>query len=304
MTEKKRNIAQSIRNQLTRVSVARDERLELVLIRFAFERFLFRLSKSEYSDKFILKGAFLFTFKTGQYYRPTRDMDFLSLHSNRPDDIIKAFKTICSVEVEDDGLVFETNDIDVSEIREGTSYHGLRVKFKAYLQKSRISLQFDLGFGDAVFPDIEDVEYPSLLDLPKPKIKAYPLESLISEKVEAMVDLGIQNSRMKDFYDIYSMLKTFNIDRASLQKAIEVTFTRRKTVIPKEIPIALSDEFAYDKEKNKQWQQFIAKNSLSNAPENLKDVIDELRSNLLPLFNAINDMSNRKMGVRGHKQDG
>ena len=289
MKEEKANIAHSIRDRLMNVSLERKENYQIILIRFAFERFLHRLEKSEYSKRFTLKGAFLFTLWTKQYYRPTQDIDLLTDTSNQPDVIRRIFKEICEVEVEPDGMVFDSGNISVEEIIEGTSYHGLRVKLLATLQKVRIHLQFDIGFGDAVYPSPKEMEYPSLLDFPKPRVMVYPLESLISEKVEAMVDLGFQNSRMKDFYDVYSLIKIFEIDIASLQRAIAITFERRKTEIPEDIPIALTDEFAYDKEKMEQWRQFIKKNDLSNAPEDLFTVIDEIRDFLLPLFTVLND---------------
>lgn len=290
MKQEKANIAHSILARLSHLRRERQEDYQIILTRFAFERFLCRLEKSEYSERFILKGAFLFTLWTKQYYRPTRDIDFLADTSNQPDVIRQIFKEICEVEVEPDGMVYDSGNISVEEIIEGVSNHGLRVKLLATIQNVRIPLQFDIGFGDAVYPSITEMEYPSLLDFPKPIVMVYPLESLISEKAEAMVDLGIQNSRIKDFYDIYSLIKIFDIDTTSLQRAIAMTFERRKTKIPEDIPIALTDEFAYDKDKVGQWKQFISKNSLSNAPDDLFIVIDEIRNFLLPIFNALNNM--------------
>lgn len=289
MKQGKTNIAHSVRDRLMKISLERDENYQLILIKYALERFLYRLQNSIYVEKFVLKGAFLFTLWTKEYYRPTRDLDFLARTSNQAEEMSRIFKEICDIEVDPDGLIFDSAFVSIAEIMEGTSYRGLRIKLTAYLDKIRIPLQFDIGFGDAVYPDVETIEYPSLLDYPNPRILAYPLESLISEKVEAMVDLGIQNSRMKDFYDIYSLSKIFDIDTTSLQKAIAITFERRKTKIPEDIPIALTDEFAYDKDKVSQWRQFINKNDLSNAPDDLFIVIDEIRNFLLPIFNALNN---------------
>ncbi len=289
MKSEKSNIAHSIRDRLLNISREKKEDFQLILTRFALERFLYRLYKSGHSDKFILKGAFLFTLWTKQYYRPTKDIDFLSYTSNQPEVLHRIFKEICEVEVEHDGLIYDSGNISVEETIEGNTYHGLRIKLLAFLQNIRIPLQFDIGFGDAVYPSIEKLDYPSLLDFPKPIIHVYPLESLISEKVEAMVDLGMQNSRMKDFYDVYSLSRIFDIDGSVLQKAINATFTRRKTGFSKSPPLALTDEFAFDNDKIKQWQQFTRRNSLPNAPVSLAAVIDELKDLLLPVFTAINE---------------
>jgi predicted nucleotidyltransferase component of viral defense system len=226
---------------------------------------------------------------TKQYYRPTKDIDFLSNTSNQPDVLHRIFKEICEVEVEHDGLIYDSGNISIEETIEGNTYHGLRIKLLAFLQNIRIPLQFDIGFGDAVYPSIEEINYPTLLDFPKPTIQVYPLESLISEKVEAMVDLGMQNTRMKDFYDVYSLSRIFDIDGLVLQKAIHATFTRRMTEIPQSPPLALTDEFAFDNDKIKQWQLFTRKNNLTNAPVSLSTVIDELKDFLLPVFTAINE---------------
>ena len=286
MKKEKRNIAHSILIRLSNLRRERKEEYQTILTRFALERFLYRLQNSGYSKQFVLKGAFLFTLWTKQYYRPTKDIDFLADISNQPEEIRRIFKEICNVEVEPDGLVYDSGNISIEEIIEGTSYNGLRIRILAKLQNVRIPLQFDISFGDVVYPSIKEMEYPSLLDFPKPRIRVYPLESIISEKAEAMVDLGIQNSRMKDFYDIYSLIRSFDIEGNSMQKAISATFERRKTGIPEDIPIALTDEFAYDKAKNEQWRQFVIKNGLSSLPETLVVVIYEIRNFLLPIFTA------------------
>lgn len=288
MKEEKVNIAHSVLSRLSNISRERKEDYQIILTRFALERFLYRLQNSIYSKQFVLKGAFLFTLWTNQYYRPTKDIDFHADTSDNPDELRRIFNEICGTEIEPDGLRFNSGSISVEDIIEITSYHGLRIKLLAKINKVRIPLQFDIAFSDSIFPSIKEMEYPSLLDFPKPRVLVYPLESIISEKVEAMVDLGIVNSRMKDFYDVYSLMMIFDLNSTTMQKAIQLTFERRKTDIPVDIPIALTDEFANDKVKKEHWRQFIRNNNLSNAPDNLTDVVHQIKDYMLPIFKAIN----------------
>lgn len=197
-----KNTAASVRQRLLNLARERNEDFQLILTRFALERFLYRLSQSKYQNDFILKGAMLFQVWGGDVHRPTRDLDLLSF--GKPDITFyeMVLKDTCSYTATDDGLIFQTDTIKLDRIKEDDEYHGLRAHILVLLGTTRISLQIDIGFGDAVIPDPQSIEYPVLLDLPVPVLRAYARETVVAEKLHAMVDLGIANSRMKDFYDL------------------------------------------------------------------------------------------------------
>lgn len=290
-----KNLPQSILDRLHKISKERGEDYNLILRRFAYEGFLRRLEKSRHHRSLILKGAFLTMHWTGSYFRPTKDMDMLAYVVNSEDTILKMLIEICAIE-ESDSLRFETDSMKLEEIRVDETYQGLRAKFPAYIgSTTRIPLQIDLGFGDPVTPEVVEMEYPTLLDFPAPHVLSYSPETVIAEKVETMVSKGMPNSRMKDYYDVYALSKALDLDRKTLRIAIEETFRRRQTDIPPGIPGGLSDEFAADDVKNAQWKAFIRKNELSEAPEDLVDVVFEIRSLVLPIFEQINGLSSHKI---------
>lgn len=235
MAEKK-NIAASIHQRLKNLLNETGEEFNLLLRRFANERWLYRLSISEYKDRFLLKGASLFTLWFNTPHRPTRDVDLLGFGSSGIADMEKIFKEICAVETED-GLIFKPETVKGGEIKEGQEYQGVRITFMALLGTAQIKLQVDVGFGDAVTPEAETIEFPTVLDFPKPRLKAYPKETVVAEKFEAMVKLGMLNSRMKDFWDLRLMISAFEFDGTILQQAIETTFERRQTVFPENLPL-------------------------------------------------------------------
>jgi len=297
MSGKKSNTAHSIHDRLLNISRDKGENLVLLLKRFAYEGFLRRLQLSPYSRQFVLKGAFLLMQWTKEYYRSTKDVDMLVYENNQEERIREMIADICAIPFEQDGLNFVTSDMTIGEIREDEEYQGLQAKFKAYIGNIRIPLQIDMGFGDAVTPSAVEIEFSSLLGLPAPRILSYPVESVISEKVEAMVSRGLPNSRMKDFYDVYALIKTCDIDISTLHDAITATFDRRKTTIPTGIPVALTDEFATDELKKIQWRSFIKKNELSHAPEELGMVVEEIRKLVLPIFSEINQQTPGKLEI-------
>jgi hypothetical protein len=280
------NLAASVHQRLLNLSRSTREPFDLVLTKYALERFLYRLGISEYVDKFILKGAMLFATWSESPHRPTRDLDFLGYGDSSDQQLISAFQSICSIRAESDGLTFDVENIRVEEIREQEEYDGRRVKFIAYLGEAQTSIQVDIGFGDAVTPEASEISYPTLLDFPAPRIKAYPIQSVVSEKLQAMVVLGMANSRMKDFYDIWMIARRFDFDGKTLLEAIKATFHRRSTDIPKDIPTGLSEEFAMDAEKNRQWQAFLARIGETETDTNFLEVIDELRKFLMPVLTA------------------
>jgi predicted nucleotidyltransferase component of viral defense system len=278
------HLARSIHQRLLNRAHEQQEDPNLVFIRFAMERLLYRLSCSAHRERFVLKGAMLFALWTDQIHRPTRDLDLLGMGDASDEAMVKVFREIISTEVEADGLDFDPEGISIAEIREAQEYAGKRLKIPARLGNTALNLQVDIGFGDAITPAACEVKYPTLLDLPAPKIKAYPYETVIAEKLEAMVALGTMTSRMKDFYDLWMMSQTFTFKGSILTQAIVATFDRRRTAIPKEEPVALSIGFSRDETKQTQWKAFLSRNKFSEIP--FSKVIEDLRVFLLKPLQA------------------
>jgi predicted nucleotidyltransferase component of viral defense system len=262
----KSNVAASVRQRLLTLAKSRGEELEFVLVLYAVERFLHRLSVSPHQSRFILKGAMLLLAWQGRPTRPTRDLDLLGSGEITQDSIRTMFTDICGVEVIDDGLRFDAGSIEVRPIREEQEYGGLRATFTASLGSAVIRCQVDVGTGDAITPGPETIEYPSLLAMPATTLRAYPKETVVAEKLEAMVKLGIANSRMKDFYDLWSLSKTFPFTADTLAKAIRATFERRKTPLPEATPLGLTPEFLTDRAKRTQWSAFVKRSKLAAPP--------------------------------------
>ena len=247
MTRKNpKNTAASVRQRLLNLSRQSGEEFQRLLTRYAVERLLDRLSRSEHAPRFVLKGAVLFTIWTGELHRPTRDLDLLGFGESSPEGLSEIFRSFCALDVPDDGLVFSAATVAVEPIREEQEYGGQRVTLEARLGQARIDLQVDVGFGDAITPKAEAVEYPTLLGMNRPHLRAYPRGTVVAEKLEALVKLGMVNSRMKDFFDLAILARSFSFVGAVLRDAIAATFQRRETVIPTELPITLTDSFAKD----------------------------------------------------------
>jgi predicted nucleotidyltransferase component of viral defense system len=272
-----KNTTASVRQRLLNISREKGEDFNLILIRYAAERLLYRLSVSEYADHFILKGAMLFSVWFDAPHRSTRDLDFLA--HGEPDiaQFQRVFETLCRQPVQKDGLQYDPKTIQIESIREPDEYGGLRVRMKSFLGDIPIPVQVDMGFGDIVTPKERIIEYPTLLDLPTPKLKSYPPETMVAEKFHAMVYHGIAISRMKDFYDLYILKQNHAFNKKQLTTAIKATFQRRKTKIPSELPVALSDKFSDDPTKSTQWSSFIKRNDIKDAPGELTIVIENLR---------------------------
>lgn len=282
------NIAASVRQKLLNLAHDTGRPFNAVLQFYAMERFLYRLSVSEHKDKLILKGALMLIAWQAPSVRPTTDLDFLGRLSNDPPTVADMIRTICSLGVEDDGLVFDPASIKAESITEDADYRGIRVRFTGKLDAARVTMQLDIGFGDILIPAPERVEYPTLLEMPKPVICGYSRESSIAEKLEAMMKLGMANSRMKDFYDIWYLSRWFEFEGAVLLRAISATFDRRSTDLSKS-PIVFSREFGESSQKQSQWSAFISKNGLDGAPATLKEVAGEIRVFLGPVIEAIID---------------
>jgi predicted nucleotidyltransferase component of viral defense system len=264
MPDRPRNIGASVRQRLLNLAHASGQPLELLLTRYALERLLHRLSMSPHRDRFVLKGAMLLVTWFAEPHRATRDVDLLGFGDATEDALLETFREIMAVEV-DDGVIFDLKGLRIEPIREELEYGGSRLRTTAALSGARIPITVDIGFGDAVAPGIEDIDLPVLLDMPSPHLRAYPPETVIAEKFHAMVVLGRANSRMKDYYDVWMLLNAFDLEPERLRQAIVATFARRGTVIPAEVPDGLSDEFAGDPGKQRQWEAF-ARNLAGSIP--------------------------------------
>lgn len=277
----KRDVGASVRARLLARSRAERTAFQLLLTRYALERLLYRLSRSPHRDRFILKGAMLFATWVNAPFRPTRDLDLLGQGEHSPEAVEEAFRSIFAQPVDDDGVAFDLVAMTASPIREEADYGGIRLRTFATIAGARIPIQIDIGFGDAVIPGPVEIDYPPLLDGPAPRLLAYPVTSVVAEKFEALVVLGIANSRLKDFYDLWLIARTFEFDRASLREAVHRTFARRKTKLPTERPTGLSD--AYAATWRQQWQAFLGRERMAAAPIDLAIVISDLARFLLPL---------------------
>jgi len=259
--EKVKNLAASVRARLLNVAKARGDEFDLVLSRYVLERLLYRMSVSPHGERFLLKGALLFMVWGVDDHRPTRDADLLGFGDSEPDAVATVFREICKVECED-GIAFDADSVAAAPIAEEKVYTGVRVTLRVGLDGARIPVQVDVGFGDAVTPGPQAVDYPVLLDAPTPKLRAYPVETVIAEKLHAMTVLGLNNSRMKDFYDLKAIGARFTPDPEMLARAIAATFERRKTDLPEDLPLALGPQFANDEGKQRQWAAFLRRNRL------------------------------------------
>lgn len=284
------NLAHSVRQQLINLSRKRNEDYNLVLIWYAIERLLYRIAKSKYRDKFILKGAMLFSVWANKPYRPTKDLDLLGFGDSSEEGIKSVFKEICGLQVEPDGLEYDANSIEVTDIREEEEYQGKRVHLLARLENARIRLQIDIGFGDIVTPETRNINYPTLLNFPSPDIQAYPPETFVAEKLHAIVSLGMINSRMKDYYDLWIVCKKFDFEGPTLVKAITSTFNRRNTDIPHSLPVGLTKDFAIDDIVKTRWKAFLNKSDLSEEQIDMSEVVRHLEIFISePLFAAANE---------------
>lgn len=288
MKERKeiKNIAASVKERLRNISTQTGKEYQSVLRQYMQERFLFRLSKSIYANNLILKGALLFIAHDISRSRPTKDIDFLGTSvSNEKDEIAEIIKEILKVGC-NDGLRFETNEIESENIVEDGDYHGVRIKFYAYLENSRERIQIDIGFGDRITAGPIEIDFPTLLDLPVPHIKVYSIESAVAEKFEAIVSLQLETSRMKDFYDILFFADHYEFKLDILKEAILTTFDHRKTDIEKRKSI-YDDKFKTDEQLQKFWTAFLDRNKL-NAENNFVNVVKRLDSFIEPIFSEKN----------------
>jgi predicted nucleotidyltransferase component of viral defense system len=277
-----KNVGASVRARLLQRS--RDERtdFQILLTRYALERLLYRLSRSEHRNRFILKGAMLFVTWIEAAFRPTRDLDLLGHGENSPEAIGDTFRAILTQPVDDDGVAFDVDGLEAAPIREDLEYGGVRIRTQATIAGARIPIQVDVGFGDAITPGPIEIDYPALLDAPTPRVRAYPIETVVAEKFHALAVRGITNSRLKDYYDLWLIAETFELERAPLAAAVRQTFARRKTTLRQEQPTGFSE--AYVETWGGQWRTFLTRERMAAAPEQLATVVVDLERFLLPLI--------------------
>ncbi len=274
------DLAASVRARLLNMAKAEQTDFNALLVRYALERFLYRLGQSDHAEHFVLKGAMLFNLWYAMPHRPTRDVDLLGFGPSDLESIAQAFRQIVSVTAAD-GMVFDAASVSVQEIRKSAGYAGARVLVSAELARARCKVQIDIGFGDAVTPGPVDATYPVLLaDFAAPQLRTYPVYTVVAEKLHAMTLLGMTNSRLKDYLDLWILLDREALDANTLATAIAATFSRRAADLPTELPIGLSDEFASDATRLALWAAFLKKNDLAAMP--LGDVVSALRAKLQP----------------------
>lgn len=281
------NVSASVRQRLLSLSKHQRENFQHVLGRYALERLLFRLSQSAHRDRFVLKGAMLFAIWADTPHRPTRDVDFLSFGAVDAADLEQVFREIGRVNVPDDGIVFQTDSIRGAPIREDQAYGGIRISMQATLDGARIPIQIDVGFGDAITPGPVRQDYPVLLEFSAPTLLTYPRVTVVAEKFQAMVTLGMANSRMKDFFDLWVLARNFRFNGAELASAILATFERRQTQLPDDIPLALTPEFSEDATKKTQWQAFLRKGAIDRKGIDLPIIVPLIDSLVMPPVRAL-----------------
>ena len=278
------NVPASVRQKLLNISRKEKRPFNELMQYYAMERFLYRLSQSEYADSFILKGALALQVRKVEKFRPTMDIDISQKRNNETPEIIRQIKSILSVKVEEDGLIFDSQSIRLEDIKRDAPYKGMRILFHGTLDSAKINMQIDISFRDVIFPEpIKKIVFPCILDFPAPKLWCYSLESIVAEKFEALMKLGDWNSRMKDFYDLWVLSREYNFEGHRLSKAIELTFKNRDTSLNQEIT-AFKQEFI--KKKEKEWSIFVKTLNQEDSPS-LSDVIESLKLFLLPIVEAL-----------------
>lgn len=289
MSGKNAGAAQSILDRLKSRARAEAVDPQVVHVRYGHERFLYRLSRSPHAEKFILKGAMLMVAWFGETLRPTRDIDLLGFGDVSEAELSRVLRAVCAMDVEFDGMEYDADSVRIEDIRNEDAYGGKRATLKAVLGASRLSIQIDIGVGDSVHPAAEWLDYPGLLDLPAPRLRAYRKETVIAEKLHAMVRLGEINSRMKDFFDVYVLASRDEFLEGELRSAVIATFERRSTRIPASVPVALDESFARSQEREGQWRSFLRRSQLESVPGNFTEIMALIRAFLLPLLEGSRD---------------
>lgn len=281
------NVGASVRERLLNRARERGESHQDLLTRYTIERFLYRLGESSHRERFVLKGAMLFQLWMPDAGRQTRDIDMLGHGDMSPDTVAAAFREVLAVPVEADGLEFDADAMTVAPIRANTRYGGVEVHIPALLGGAELVVHVDIGVGDVVHPPPEEVFYPSLLEFPQPRLRAYPREAVIAEKLHAMVLLGLGNTRVKDYFDLWSLSASFPFDGSTLREAVHATFGRRGTPVPTALPVALRPDDAVIPERTRQWRGFLRRAGLGgDAVPPLEEVVRQVATFVAPLLGA------------------
>ncbi|HSQ05306.1 MAG TPA: nucleotidyl transferase AbiEii/AbiGii toxin family protein, partial [Burkholderiales bacterium] len=273
------NFGASVRERLLQDTKKKRGDFQLTLRRYVIERFLYRLGQSDYRERFVLKGAMLFMLWDTSIYRPTKDLDLAGYGVNDALSLIERIRKILAIPCPEDGIVFMTESMTAEPIRDGAEYHGFRLRVIGELAAARISLQIDVGFGDAIEPPATLETYPVILDAPAPRIRAYPREVSIAEKLHAMVTRGLENTRLKDFYDVYVLSSRFMFLGARLGSAITATFARRGTTMGDPWPVALTSDFYDDPARAQAWRRLLQRTKLdAGTPGDFATIGEQIRS--------------------------
>ena len=280
MADTPKNIAASVRQRLLNLARAEEQAFDIVLVAFGLERLIYRLSISAHRDRFVLKGGMLVTLWTKDTGRFTRDVDFLSFGAEDEDTLKAAIGEVLAIDA-DDGLIFDDTNLTAYPIRDDHVYGGMRLKTTAFLEQTRIPITIDVGFGDALGKPDYTLDYGSLLNFPSGSVRAYSPETVIAEKFQAIVALGIINGRMKDYYDLWALPKAVDLNMDDLQASIEMTFERRQTEVPQARPPGLSEAFAADVTKSAQWRAYSEATEIEGM--SLVDVVDDIWAMLEPI---------------------
>jgi predicted nucleotidyltransferase component of viral defense system len=285
MNKEKKNLAESVLHRLKNHAKATNRRTDELLRYFAIERFLYRLSLSQHSTKFFLKGGLMLKAWEISNHRTTLDIDLLGKTQNSLQNIDGIITDICNFEVALDGINYETTSIKLTEMQVNGEYHGVRVLFTAKMHSAKIPMQLDIGFSDLIFPEPLVIAYPTILDFPAPKLKGYTPESVIAEKFEAMMKLGLVNTRMKDFFDIWILSQQLSFTGESLQNAIKTTFEKRQTLL-NSLPDSINEIFYTDPTHRTRWKQFLKNIESEEKNIELPKVINEIKEFLEPIVIA------------------
>jgi predicted nucleotidyltransferase component of viral defense system len=276
------NLPASVKQRLLNLSKQKNVEFNILLTQYTLERLLYRISVSPHRDRFILKGALLFWVWIQELHRTTRDADFLDIEPSSMDRLSLDFREICDLKTEADGVQFLPESVRATEIRGHNAFKGIRVNLAGMLGKAKIPLQIDFGFGDACIPPPELIAFPVLLDFPAPRLNAYARETMIAEKFHAAVDLGMRNSRMKDYFDIFYLSQKFDFKGKDLSEALIATFERQRTPIPWRTPRGLSYNFAMDPIKKIQWNSFLIQTNAMFIDKNFAEVVESVCKFLMP----------------------
>jgi hypothetical protein len=287
-----KNAAASVRAKLLNIAEKTGEDYNLLLVRYVAERLLYRLGVSEHSSAFVLKGAMLFLVWGNHPHRPTRDIDLLGYGESTPAHLVEVFRSLCTLPVSDDGVLFLEDSVAATAIRALDEYGGIRVTLQATIGTAVIAMQVDVGYGDATTPSPTETDYPTILEMPVPRLRVYAKETVVAEKTEAIVKLSMANTRYKDYFDLRELSASQSFDGPLLSQALRATFERRRTTIPATVPVGLTATFGADTIKEQQWRAFCNKSSVVAPVPTLASVVASIAAFVgPPLIAASTDTS-------------